>query len=190
MSPCHFLMRMKKIYLILIIGLISALARGQATVTLLEPFNGQFNYLKIMNKPIVNSPDSIMVNTNGWIGAYAMPVVYSNVTRPVNGTTFTISSRRSRVNYSITITCTATIGSAASANVVFQYSTDGGTTWITTPGKVENSNTVTLAVALQSVNKQTSSIVSEVPPNALCRLVSTTSGVNAVITYNTGQEIY
>lgn len=121
----------------------------------------------------------------------AIPFVTSDyvVTRPVNSTNFTISSTRpATVRYNIRITCTATIGSASTGRVLFQYSTNGGSTW-TDGGEVENSNTVTLAIALNSVTTQTGFIVWSVPAGALCRLVSTNTGTTT-ITYVRGQETY
>jgi len=112
----------------------------------------------------------------------------SAVTRSITGTTYTPSTTRwARVYYTIRITCTATIGSASSGLVLFQYSTDGGSNWIDGP-EVQNSNTVTLAVALNSVTIQTGVIAFEVPPNALCRMTQTSSGTTT-ITYVRGREV-
>lgn len=121
-------------------------------------------------------------------GTSYSPTTYS-VTRPVNGTTFTPSSTKpSFLKYNIKITCTASIGSASSGKVTLQYSTDGGSNW-TTAGEVENSNTVTLAITLNSVTTQSGFITANVPANALCKLVSTSSGTTS-ISYLMGQETY
>jgi len=111
------------------------------------------------------------------------------VTRPINSTTFTPSATlQADVNYYITITCTATIGGASSGSVVLQYSTNGGSTWINA-GTLMNSNTVTLAVVLNSVTAQTACLSATIPAGALCRIVGSTSG-STVLTYVSGTEIY
>ncbi len=111
------------------------------------------------------------------------------VTRSINSSTYTISSNKiATVKYNIKISCTATIGSASTGKVLFQYSTNGGSTWIDA-GEVENSNTVTLAVVLNSTTTQSGFIVWNVPANALCRLVPTVSGTTT-ITWVRGQKTY
>jgi hypothetical protein len=113
----------------------------------------------------------------------------NTVTRTINSSTYTISSTKiATVKYNIKIVCTATIGSASSGKVLFQYSTDGGSNWIDA-GEVENSNTVTLAIVLNSTTTQSGFIVWNIPANALCRLVPTTSGTTT-ITWIRGQESY
>lgn len=118
-----------------------------------------------------------------------IPTVNSAVTRPINSTTFTVSStRQAFVTYNVTISCTATIGSASTGSIALQYSINAGSTWITV-GTVSNSNTVTLAVVLNSVQISGGQVSGYVPANALVRLVPTTSGTTA-LTYLTGQETY
>lgn len=111
-----------------------------------------------------------------------------NVSRPTDGTTFTVSAdRNSRVYYTISISCTATIGGAASGTVKLQASLDGGTTWNDAP-TVGNSNTVTLALVLNSVDINTSTIMFELPAGALCKFITTTSGTTTV-TWVNGVEV-
>lgn len=118
-----------------------------------------------------------------------IPTINSGVTRPINSTTFTPSTtKQSFLSYNITISCTATIGSASTGSVALQYSTNGGSTW-TTVGTVSNSNTVSLAVILNSVQASGVQLSGFVPANSLCRMVSTTSGTT-VLTYISGQETY
>lgn len=119
-----------------------------------------------------------------------IPTVVSAVTRPINSTTFTVSStKQSYVAYNVTIACTATIGSAATGSVALQYSTNSGSTWITV-ATVSNSNTVTLAIVLNSVQVSGLQLSGYIPANALCRMVGTSSGANTTITYLTGQETF
>lgn len=111
-----------------------------------------------------------------------------NVTRPTDGTTFTVSAdRNSRVYYTISISCTATIGGASSGTVKLQASLDGGATWNDAPS-IGNSNTVTLAIALNSVSINTSPLIFELPAGALCKFVTTTSGTTT-ITWVNGIEV-
>jgi len=111
------------------------------------------------------------------------------ITRSINNTNYTISITKSAtIRYNIKISCTATIGSASTGKVLFQYSTNGGTTWIDA-GEVENSNTVTLAIVLNSTTTQSGFITWNVPANALCRLVPTSTGTTT-ITWIRGQETY
>lgn len=111
------------------------------------------------------------------------------VTRSINSSTYTISSTKvATVRYNIKITCTASIGSNSLGRVNFQYSTNGGSSWIEA-GEVENSNTVTLAIALNATTTQSGFIVWSVPANALCRLVPTSTGTTT-ITWIRGQESY
>lgn len=113
----------------------------------------------------------------------------TTVTRPLNSTTFTISSTKEAiVRYNIKISCTASIGSNSLGRINFQYSTNGGSSWIDA-GEIENSNTVTLAIALNSITTQSGFIVWKVPANALCRLVPTNTGTTT-ITWIRGQEEY
>lgn len=114
---------------------------------------------------------------------------FSSVTRPINSTTYTVSrTKNSRVYYTINITCTATIGSASSGSVSLQYSTNVGSSWIDI-GNVKNSNTVTLALALNSITIQESQICGEIPINALVRMNQTSTGTTT-ISFVRGQEIY
>jgi len=109
------------------------------------------------------------------------------VTRPINSATWTISSTKSAsVAYYIRITATATIGGAQSGIVELQYSLNGGSTW-SACGMAQSSNTVSLAVVLNSSIIQSSPIVATIPSGALCRMVSTGS---ATMAYIYGFETY
>lgn len=121
-----------------------------------------------------------------------VPVIHNNVSRPIDSTTFTVSSTlQATVSYPIRISTTATIGSNQSANVYLQYSIDAGSTW-NIAGVVENSNTVTLAIVLNQVSVQTCALTGTVPANALCRIAVVKTGTlaNTTVTNRNGQEIY
>lgn len=136
------------------------------------------------------SPYNGTSNPLNFISTSYIPTITSNVTRPINSTNYTISTtKQAFVSYSIKITCTATIGSTADGKVALQYSTNSGSTWIDV-GEVENSNTVTLAIILQSSVIQTGNITGYIPINALVRMVSTISASGAIVSYIRGQETY
>lgn len=173
-----------------------SLGGGSVGLPIYTPGTG----ISILSNTINNtSPDQIVsltgANNFGVTGTYpnftlTQYVPTNNtVTRTINNSTYTISSTKpATVKYNIKIACTATIGSASSGKVLFQYSIDGGTNWIDA-GEVENSNTVSLAIVLNSTTNQSGFIVWSVPANALCRLVPTTSGTTT-ITWIRGQETY
>lgn len=112
------------------------------------------------------------------------------VTRAINSSSFQISTtRHADAVYNIGISCTASIGGDASGLVQLQYSIDGGTTWLNYP-RIRNSNAVTLAVVLQSINNQEAVIVVQnIPANARLRFVPTQSGTTT-ITSILGFETY
>lgn len=151
-------------------------ARARAAISLTTTGTGAASYNSSTGILNVPTPTAYIPSIN-------------SVTRPINSTTFTPSSTlQATLNYCIQISCTASIGSNASGSVLLQYSTNGGSSW-NDAGTVRNSNTVTLAVALNSVTIQTATISAAVPPNALCRLVPSSSGTTS-ITWVSGQEIY
>lgn len=118
-----------------------------------------------------------------------IPTITPNVTRPINSTTFTISSTRpATVYYTVNISCTATIGSNSTGKVSLQYSQNAGSTW-TDVSDVSNSNTVSLAIVLNSITAQDQIIAGQIPANALCRLVSTSAGSTS-IAWVRGMEVY
>lgn len=111
------------------------------------------------------------------------------VTRAINSTTYTINpTKQAYVAYDVSVSCTATIGGTASGTISLQYSTNAGSTWITV-GTLGNSNTVSLAIALNSVTVQRAQLVGYIPANALVKMVTTTTG-STTATYNNGQETY
>jgi len=116
-------------------------------------------------------------------------IVTHTASRAINSATFQVSSTLSAwVYYTIRINCVATIGGAASGTVALQYSTDSGSNWVDV-GQVENSNTVTLAVVLNSNTTQTSQLCGFIPASAIVRMNQTVSGTTTV-TFVRGQENY
>lgn len=110
-------------------------------------------------------------------------------TRAINSATFQVSSTLSAwVYYTIRINCVATIGGAASGTVALQYSTNSGSTWVDV-GQVENSNTVTLAIVLNSSTIGTTQLCGFIPGGAIVRMNQTSTGTTT-ITFVRGQENY
>jgi hypothetical protein len=129
--------------------------------------------------------------TSAYPGFSLTPYVPSAnaATRATNSTTFQVSSTRNAwVAYTIRINCTATIGSASSGTVALQYSTNNGSSWIDV-SQLENSNTVSLAIVLNSNTTQTSVLYGFIPFGTIQRIVTTTAGTTTV-TFVRGQETY
>lgn len=99
--------------------------------------------------------------------------------RSLSTGTYTISSNAAIAYYTISISCTATIGGSSAADVTMSYSTNGGSTWVVV-GSVGNSNTVTLAIVLNSITVQKATIVAPIPAGALCKMASTSSGTATI----------
>lgn len=176
-------------------GYIASITSGNVTAALgYTPLNYSFagttsQYTK-GNGTYGAFPTNVSSFTNdaGYITASYVPTMGA-ATRAINSTTFTVSAtKQATVAYYISITCTATIGSTSSGQVELQYSTNAGSTW-TAIGIAKNSNTVTLAIALNSITVQITPICATIPANALCRMVSTTAGTTT-LAYNYGFETY
>jgi len=174
---------MKKILLFLVVLTLSVRGMAQSPKEYIM-YSDSAGYNHIATNPLPQVAISGYYNN-----LINLPTMNSGVTRPINSTTFTVSSLRTAiVFYTLSISCTATIGSSASGTVSLQYSTNSGSTW-TTVSTVGNSNTVTLAVALNSVQVSTVVLCGVIPSGALVKMVSTISGTTTT-TYISGQEYY
>ncbi len=113
---------------------------------------------------------------------------YNYVSRAINSTSYTPSSTQSyRVYYTIEIACTASIGSSSVGEVVLQYF--DGSIWQNSTAQIKNSNTVTLAIALNSVTIQRTTISDEFPANTQLRLNTVTNTGSTTISYIKGKEV-
>lgn len=129
------------------------------------------------------------ITTGRWVRMGNVPTLNSAISRPVNSTAFTISTTKTAlVFYNIQISCTASIGSTSLGSVALQWFNTGTSTWIT-QSIVANSNTVTLAITLNSVNVQSAVLSGVIPAGVQCRLVSVSTGTTA-ITFLSGTEYY
>jgi len=131
---------------------------------------------------------SVTSGTNSFTLTQYSPTTYT-ASRSINSGTFQVSSTKVASGvYYIAITCTATIAGGANGKAALQYSINGGTTWIDL-GEVENSNTVSLAITLNSQTKQTAPIVfNNIPAGAIFKLIPTTT--NSTLTFVRGFETY
>lgn len=122
-------------------------------------------------------------------------ILYSNtvksqtnsVTRPVDSSTFVVSSDYDSFSYySIKINCTATIGSPAGGTVTLQYTTDSGANWINA-SSIENNISASLATLLSVNNSNVAVLCAVIPANIVARLVPSTVG-STTVTFISGQE--
>lgn len=176
-------------------NVLLALKQNTATAGTVTSITPGWNFTS--NTPITTAgtmqDDSLKVQTVANLFPKAdaryskLPTINVGITRPINGTAFTVSSTKvANVFYNITISCTATIGSASTGTVTLQALIAG--TW-TTLAEVTNSNTVTLAIVLNSVNVQTVVLSSAIPLGVQVRMNSTISGTTT-ITYLRGVESF
>lgn len=118
----------------------------------------------------------------------ATPTINNNISRTLNSN-YTISTTQlAEVSYSVTCSVTnPLLAGTSTASAFLEYSTNGGSTWITI-NQTGNTSGVGIAVAIAITNTQTTTLTATIPANALVRLRTTTSGT-ASVTYVTGQEV-
>lgn len=100
------------------------------------------------------------------------------------------STRDSEVTYSCSITTTSTIGGPQEGNIVLEIcSTNSAVaaSW-TEIDRITNSQTITLAIVLQSVQKQACSVHGFVPAGYFVRTRSISTSGSPVFASNSGQE--
>jgi len=100
------------------------------------------------------------------------------------------STRDAAVNYNVTSSTTATIGGASSITVVLEIAPTNSATagdWVEI-SRFSNGQTITLAIALQSVQTGAGNLGGIIPAGYYAKLRTITSGT-ASATYNTGQEV-
>jgi len=152
------------------------------------------DYNDLINKPTITSYTAgTGISISGGIITNTAPVLgkvfNNNVSRSLNSN-YTISSTRDCIaTYSISLSCTnPLLAGSSSANAFLEYSTDGGTNWITV-SNVVNSSSVALAVTIALTQPNTFILSGIIPANGLVRLRTTTSGT-ASVSYSRGQEVY
>ena len=132
----------------------------------------------ILNKPTI--PGAATINDG----------VSRSIVTSTASTGFQVSAtRQSFVSYTIDTSTTATIGGASTITVYLETANTNSTTpsdW-TIIDKISNSQTITLAVALQSVQNLTLKLAKNIPAGKWVRIRSVVSGT-ASATYYLGQE--
>lgn len=100
------------------------------------------------------------------------------------------ASRDAEVHYSVATSTTATIGGASTVTIYLEIAATNSATagdW-STLGKIANGQTISLALALQSVQTSTLTIGAIIPAGQYVRLRSAVTGT-ASATYDSGQEV-
>lgn len=135
---------------------------------------------------------------NGSIWAQMLPRSYNNTpshsiqTVAASGNGFLVSSTRDyNVSYSTSISTTATIGGASSGYIVLEIAATNSSTasdWKEI-GRLTNGQTITLAIALQSVQIIGGSLSGTVPAGYYTRLRSVNVSGTPTYNYISGQEV-
>lgn len=178
-------------------GYMSIPAANSAIATMQNDINGKATLAQARNGLSLTTTGTIGAATyNPTTGVFNIPVYgttsrvfNNNVARTLNSN-YTISTTRdANVSYSVSLSVTnPLLAGASTASAFLEYSTDGGTNWITVSQAV-NSSSVALTVTVAITQPNTSVISGIIPANALVRLRTTTAGT-ASVSYVRGQEIY
>lgn len=142
---------------------------------------------------ILNKPALATVATTGNYGDLtntpAAPS-QSGATRSLNSG-FQVSTTRSALaHYSVGITTTASIAGAQAGSVTLEIASDAGfTTNVQTLAVVSNSQSYTLAVAIQGVQAITSELVGFVPAGYYVRMRTTNVTGTPSFAFTAGQEV-
>lgn len=111
------------------------------------------------------------------------PTFNNNVARTLNSN-FTVSaSQPSRLTYSLNVAWSVTALLSSASSAFLEYSTNGGSTWITVSQASRNLGALTLGLS----GNDDLNLTGEVPAGALVRIRTTST--NSTITYLRGQEV-
>lgn len=128
----------------------------------------------------------------GATGATGPAIVTSQsaATRSLNTAFQVSSSRASMVFYSVRIATTVSIGSNQDGDVILEVASDSGfTSNVQTISIAENGQTITLAIALNSVQTQTIVVSGYVPIGYYVRLRTVNNTGTPTYTFRAGQEV-
>lgn len=113
----------------------------------------------------------------------------SSATRSLNSAFQVNPTRAALVYYSVRVTTTVSIGSNQDGDVVLEIASDSGfTTNVQTIAIGENGQTVTLAIALNSVQAQTMVVSGYVPAGYYVRIRTVNNTGTPTYLYRAGQE--
>lgn len=114
-----------------------------------------------------------------------------SLTTGTGATGFQVSaSRDALVGYNVTMSTTATIGGASTVTVVLEICPTNSATpaaWVEI-ARISNSQTITLAVVLQSIQGVAAKLSGVIPAGYYAKLRTVTTGTASAL-YNTGQEV-
>lgn len=114
----------------------------------------------------------------------------SSTSRTLNSAFQISSSRPAMVFYSVRITTTVSIGSNQDGDVILEIASDSGfTSNVQTLSVGENGQTVTLAIALNSIQAQTVVVSGFVPTGYYARLRTVNNTGTPTYLYRNGQEV-
>lgn len=126
----------------------------------------------------------------GPAGTPAATPSQSSATRSLNSAFQISASRPVLVVYSVRITTTVSIGSNQDGDVILEIASDSGfTTNVQTLSISQSSQAVTLALALNSVQAQTTALSGFVPTGYYVRLRTVNNTGTPAFLYRSGQEI-
>lgn len=135
---------------------------------------------------------SLQTQVNGI--STSSPVITNGVTKVIQTLTTATGTLLSSTNvtnvmYSVNIVTTASIGGASAGEILLEISpTNSSTSTWTVVNRIKNSQTITLAIVLNSVQDITYTIMGNVPAGYYVRLRSATISGTPTYTYITGQE--
>lgn len=123
--------------------------------------------------------------------ATALPPATTIATvRPLNSVFQPSTAHDTLCTYSVQITVTASIASGQSGDVIFEIASDAGFTLnVQTLSIIGNSQTFSLAVALQGVQAITGVLQGIVPQSMYARLRTVNNTGTPGYTYRAGQEV-
>lgn len=183
-----------------IVGNTLSLSNGGGSVSIPSSSYTSGTGISIASNTITNTaPDQTVSLTGGnriaitgsypnFTISFVEPSVNIITTKTLNSN-YTISTKQAIASYSLTCTVTNPLLTGIStADVYLEYSTNGGSTW-QLPSRNGNSSSVAVAVAIAITNGQTVTLFGVIPPNALVRLRTVTTGT-ASVSFVTGTEIY
>lgn len=127
----------------------------------------------------------------GATGATGPAIVTSqaSATRSLNASFQVSSTRAALVHYSVRITTNVSIGSNQDGDVILEIASDSGfTTNVQTIAIAQNGQTVTLALALNSVQSQTFVLAGYIPLGYYVRLRTVNNSGTPTYLYRSGQE--
>lgn len=142
--------------------------------------------------PFLNPDEFSAIQTATQVRAFTNNASHSFITTAAAANGFQLSTTRdAAVSYGVQISTTATIGGNASGYVVLEIAATNSTTaadWKEI-SRITNSQTITLALALQSVQISGGALQGMIPAGYYARLRTVNVSGTPTYTFNSGQEV-